>query len=42
VENMFFWLWEVQKETSSLHKEMGRPSKQVASGEAKFSITDSP
>jgi hypothetical protein len=38
-KNMIFWLWEVQKGTSSLHREMERPSKQVAWGEAKFSIT---
>jgi hypothetical protein len=35
-ENVLFWLWKVQKGTSSLHREMERPSKQVAWGEAKF------
>jgi hypothetical protein len=39
VEKCFFWLWKVQKGTSSLHREMERPSKQVAWGEEKFSIT---
>jgi hypothetical protein len=29
---MIFWLWEVQKGTSSLHREMERPSEQVAWG----------
>jgi hypothetical protein len=39
---MIFWLWEVQKGTSSLHREMERPSKKVALGEENFSITDAP
>jgi hypothetical protein len=38
-KNVFFWLWKVQKGTSSLHREMERPSKQVAWGEAKFVVT---
>jgi hypothetical protein len=37
-----FWLWKVQKGTSSLHREMKSPSKQVAWGEAKFAVTDAP
>jgi hypothetical protein len=36
---MIFWLWEVQKGTSSLHREMERPSKKFAWGEEKNSIT---
>jgi hypothetical protein len=39
VEKCVFLLWKVKKETSSLHREMERPSKQVAWGEAKFAIT---
>jgi hypothetical protein len=38
-KNMFFWLWKVQKGTSSLHREMERPSKQVAWSEEKFVVT---
>jgi hypothetical protein len=38
-KNMIFWLWEVKKGTSSLHREMEMPSKQFSWGEAKFSIT---
>jgi hypothetical protein len=41
-KNMIFWLWEVQNGTSSLHREMERPFKQVSWGEEKFSITDAP
>jgi hypothetical protein len=41
-KNVFFWLWKVQKGTSSLHREMERPSKQVAWGEEKFVVTDAP
>jgi hypothetical protein len=39
-KNMIFWLWEVQKGTSSLHREMERPSEQVAWGEEKLAITN--
>jgi hypothetical protein len=38
-KNMFFWLWEVQKGTSNLHREMERPFEQVAWGEEKLYIT---
>jgi hypothetical protein len=38
-KNMIFWIWEVQKGTSSLHREMERPSEKVAWGEAKIAIT---
>ena len=38
-KNVICCLWKVQKGTSSLHREMERPSKQVACGEAKFAIT---
>jgi hypothetical protein len=38
-KSVLFWLWKVQKGTSSLHREMERPSKQVSWGEAKFAIT---
>jgi hypothetical protein len=38
-KNVLFLLWKVQKGTSSLHREMERPSKQVAWGEAKFVVT---
>jgi hypothetical protein len=38
-KNVLFWLWKVQKGTSSLHKEMERPSKEVAWGEEKFVVT---
>jgi hypothetical protein len=38
-KNVFFWLWKVQKGTSSLHMEMERPSNQVVWGEAKFVVT---
>jgi hypothetical protein len=37
-----FWLWEVQKWTSSLHRETKRQSDQVSLGEEKFSIIDAP
>jgi hypothetical protein len=39
VEKVLFWLWKVQKGTSSLHRKMERPSNQIALGEEKFSIT---
>jgi hypothetical protein len=35
-------LWEVKKGTSSLHREMERPSEQVSWGEENLSITDAP
>ena len=38
-ENMIFSLWEVKKGTSSLYREMERPSEQVAWGEEKLVIT---
>jgi hypothetical protein len=38
-KNMIFWLWEVQKGTSSLHREMKRISEKVAWCEEKLSIT---
>jgi hypothetical protein len=38
-KNVTFWLWKVQKGTSSLHRKMERPSKQVAWGEEKFVVT---
>jgi hypothetical protein len=41
-KNMIFWLWEVQTGTSSLHREMERPSKQVAWGEENIAITYAP
>jgi hypothetical protein len=41
-KNVLFWLCKVKKGTSSLHKKMERPSKQVAWGEVKLSITDAP
>jgi hypothetical protein len=41
-KNMIFWLWKVQQGTSSLHREMERPSEQVAWGEEKLAITDAP
>jgi hypothetical protein len=36
VEKCVFWLWKVQKKTSSLHREM---EILVAWGEAKFVVT---
>jgi hypothetical protein len=42
VEKYDFLALEGTKGTSSLHREMERPSKQVAWGEEKFSITDAP
>jgi hypothetical protein len=36
---VLFLLWKVQKGTSSLHKEMERPSNKVAWGEEKFVVT---
>ena len=41
-KNMIFWLWEVQKGTSNLHREMERPSTQFAWGEEKLARTDAP
>jgi hypothetical protein len=38
-KNVIFWLWKVQKGTSSLHREMERPSKQFAWGEENFVVT---
>jgi hypothetical protein len=35
-KNVLFWLWKVKKGTSSLHREMEIPSKQVAWGEVKL------
>jgi hypothetical protein len=40
-KNILFWLWKVQEGTSSLHREMERPFKQVAWGEEKFVVTSS-
>jgi hypothetical protein len=37
-KNVIFWILEVQKGTSSLHREMERPFEQVAWGEAKLAI----
>jgi hypothetical protein len=37
-KNMLFWLWKVQKGTSSLHRKMENPFKQVSWGEAKFIV----
>jgi hypothetical protein len=42
VEKYDFLALKVQKGTSSLHREMERPSKQVSWGEAKLAITDAP
>jgi hypothetical protein len=39
-KNMICWIWEAQKGTSSLHREMERTSKQVAWGEEKKTITE--
>jgi hypothetical protein len=39
-KNVPFWLWKVQNGTSSLQREMERPSKQVAWGEEKFVVTE--
>jgi hypothetical protein len=39
---MVFWLWKAQHGTSSLHREMERSSKEVAWGEVKLAITNSP
>jgi hypothetical protein len=36
---MIFYLWKVQQGTSSLHREMERPSEKVAWGEEKSAIT---
>jgi hypothetical protein len=41
-KNVFFWLWKVQKGTSSLHMEMEMPSNKVPWGEAKFDVTGAP
>jgi hypothetical protein len=38
-KNVLFFLCKVHKGTSSMHREMERPSKQVAWGEAKFVVT---
>jgi len=38
-KNIIFWLWKVQQGTSSLHKEMERPSNKFAWCEENFSIT---
>jgi hypothetical protein len=38
-KNVLFWLWKVKNGTSSLHRNIERPSKQVAWGEEKFAIT---
>jgi hypothetical protein len=37
-KKVLFSLWKVQKGTSSLHREMERPSKKVAWGEEKFVV----
>jgi hypothetical protein len=39
---VIFWLWKVQKVTSSFHREMERPSKQVAWDEVKFVVINAP
>ena len=39
MEKYDFWLWKVKNGTSSLHREMERPSKKVAWGEEKFVVT---
>jgi hypothetical protein len=41
-KNMLFGLSKVQKGTSILHREMESPSKQVAWGEEKTFVIDSP
>jgi hypothetical protein len=38
-KNMIFWLWITQQGTSSLHREMERPSEKISWGEEKLSIT---
>jgi hypothetical protein len=38
-KNIIFWLREVKKGTSSLHREMERPSKEISWGEEKIVLT---
>jgi hypothetical protein len=38
-KTVFFFLWKVKRGTLSLHREMERPSKQVAWGEGNVSLT---